>query len=292
MKLQRIASFLFFWAICVCPLQVLSQSIIPNENSITLVSYNIRYANPGDSSNSWENRKLALVDQVKSYHPDFVNIQEGLIQQIWDMDSLLGENWSWIGVGRDDGKNKGEFSAIFYRSDRFDNLYQQTKWLSPTPSIPSKGWDAALPRVVTYGRFKPRNSDKAFWIFNTHFDHVGTIARNESMKLIHAIILEATVNSENTLLTGDFNSNPSSEPIQWMSSRMKDCHLSCSGIQAQNDFRGTFNGFSKVVSTGNRIDYIFTSHNLKCLNYFIDYRLRGLQLYYSDHYPVIAQFQY
>lgn len=292
MKFDRIAFYLFFWAIQCCPIQIFSQSIISKENSITIVTYNIRYSNPGDSLNSWENRKLALVEQVKSYNPDFVNIQEGLIQQVWDMDSLLGENWAWIGVGRDDGKNKGEFSAIFYRSDRFNNLNQQTKWLSSTPDVPSKGWDAALPRIVTYGRFKPRNSEIAFWIFNTHFDHVGTIARKESVKLIHDIILETNVTGESTLITGDFNSDPTSEPILWMSAKWKDFHLSCAGNQAQNDSRGTFNGFSKVASAGNRIDFIFGSHNVNCLNYFIDYRLRGFQLYYSDHYPVIAQFQF
>ena len=144
-----------------------------------LITYNIRYDNPNDGENKWENRKNKLAALLNYYEPAFVGIQEGLIHQVEFLDQSLPAD-NFIGVGRDDGKQKGEYCALFYDARIFKVIIDSTFWLSETPGIPSNGWDANLNRICTYGLFEHLQTKARIWVMNTHFDHRGKMARENS----------------------------------------------------------------------------------------------------------------
>ena len=151
--------------------------------SHSFMTYNIRYATERDGVNAWSNRKAFLSDQIKFYSPDVFGIQEGLLRQVSYLDSALTQ-YQYIGVGRDDGKEKGEFSAIFYDTEKLKVIENSTFWLSETPEKISIGWDAAMERICTYALFENLVSGQKFYVFNTHFDHIGKVAREKSADLI------------------------------------------------------------------------------------------------------------
>lgn len=249
---------------------------------VSLVTYNIRYDNKGDGLNAWDHRKINLATQVLKYKPDFIGIQEGLHHQVRYLDSFLVD-YNYIGVGRDDGSEAGEYSAIFYRHNRFNPKISNTFWLSPTPDKVSIGWDAALERICTYGRFEDK-SGKAFWIFNTHFDHVGEEARIASAELIIEKIKALTMLQDPVFLMGDFNLQLASEPIKKLSNVLTNIHP----IQnsKSTDLSTTFNGFKLDHEYHSIIDYIFyNGENIEMKKAkIIDNR--GGASYYSDHHPV------
>ena len=144
---------------------------------LAIMTYNIRLDIASDGVNAWENRKENLVELLKFYNPDVFGIQEGLPHQVTYINEEL-KNFSFIGEGRE-GKDKGEFSAIFYNKNTFEVLQSNTFWLSETPNSVSKGWDAAYPRVCTYGLFKNKETGFQFWVFNTHLDHIGDLAQRK-----------------------------------------------------------------------------------------------------------------
>lgn len=172
-------------------------------------------------------------------------------------------NYNFVGVGRDDGINKGEFSAIFYNKNKYQLHVQNTFWLSETPEVPSKGWDAAYPRICTYLQLSDKKSNKKFWVFNTHFDHVGVKAREEAALLILQKIRKLNTEKLPVILMGDFNLTEDSEVINYINSFLKD-----SKILFKNkvkDTLGTFNGFNIVKESVDRIDFIFYSENsIRC----------------------------
>jgi endonuclease/exonuclease/phosphatase family metal-dependent hydrolase len=265
-------------------------SVIASKAQIRAVSYNIRYNNPSDRANAWTQRLPAIKQQLNQFQFDILGIQEGLHQQIIDLQSALGSQYSWIGVGRDSGDLRGEFCAIFYNQEKFtliSNSY--TQWLSPTPNKPSKGWDAALPRIVTFAKFKEKSSGKSFWVFNTHFDHMGKNARFESALLLSNLIHQHTP-TDPAILLGDFNCQDSSAPIQFLSNKMEKANP----IQTPNQpiIKGTFNGFAKdTEQPGPTIDHIFINKfNVKSC--WVDYTTRGPGLYISDHYPILVDLQF
>ena len=149
----------------------------------SFMSFNIRYDNKGDMENSWDNRKEELAGMVKYYNPDLLGIQEGLYNQVMYLDEMLPE-YDWIGKGRNDGKTKGEFSAIFYKKEKWENIFNTTIWLSETPDSVSKGWDAALERIATMGLFRNLKNKDTIFVINSHFDHIGNVARQKSAELI------------------------------------------------------------------------------------------------------------
>ena len=155
---------------------------------IRIITFNIRLDIPADGSNAWTNRKENLVSMIRFHKADIIGLQEAQRHQIEFIQKSLPE-FSWFGVGRDDGKEKGEFTAIFYRRNRFDTLETSTFWLSETPDHPGLGWDAAYQRIATFGKFRDNLSKKVFYLFNTHLDNEGEIARLESAKLIKKKIL-------------------------------------------------------------------------------------------------------
>ena len=257
---------------------------------ITLCTYNIRYDNPSDGINSWANRLPHLSAQLKSIQCDFLGTQEGLYHQLSQLSDSLGQNYTWIGVGRDSGNRAGEHCAIFYRRDKFEIIslksdFPQTFWLSTTPKIPSKGWDAALPRIATGALFKEISTGKMVFVLNTHFDHVGQKAREESVKLIWNFVGPLIQKKIPVAVMGDFNLPDTSQAIQWISHKLYDTR----NLNATIEYpKGTFNGFEPLHTHGKRIDYIFTSPEIKPLSYRIDDRQPAQNQYFSDHYPVIT----
>jgi endonuclease/exonuclease/phosphatase family metal-dependent hydrolase len=252
--------------------------------SLKILTYNIRLDNPGDGADAWTNRRAWLCEQIKQVYPDLFGIQEGLISQINYLDSALLE-YRHIGVGRSDGKIKGEFSAIYYNAKRFKMLDQGTFWLSLTPDKVSVGWDAALERICTYGLFQDNTSGKKFWMFNTHFDHMGVKARKISALLILKEMKRLNTSGFPALLTGDFNATPESEPIKLLSTELQDSKAADKSMMMGPG--GTFNNFDTTNPATERIDYIFTGKGLRVANYYILRETRDGR-YPSDHFPVIA----
>lgn len=253
---------------------------------IKAISFNIRMATESDKNNQWALRKASVVDFLKYEEADFIGMQEVLLAQLNELKTGL-KSFRSIGVARDDGKEKGEFSPIFYHSKKWKLLDSGTFWLSETPETPSKSWDAALPRICTWGRFKSKESRKEIVVFNTHFDHVGKDARANSAQLIVDRIAEMT-KFESTLLLGDFNAEESAQPIlNITNSPLLDAY-------AQSEIRygevGTFNAFDYSRIPTRRIDYVFNSKDLKVRKYSLDSSVIDGR-YLSDHFPVIVQLE-
>jgi len=269
--------------ICLFPVMVVSSQ------PMIILTYNIRYDNPADGQNSWTLRKAWLCDQIRKVNPDVFGIQEGLAHQVDYLDSSLA-GFSHIGVGREDGATKGEFSAIFYNAGKFKLLKQSSFWLSQTPEKPSLGWDAACIRICTFGLFRDIQTGQKFWVFNTHFDHVGMVARRNSALLILQKIDELNRNRFPVILMGDFNGDPGSEPIRHLMAQLDDTHNFDSN--SGKDTLGTFNGFDPDHQDKERIDFIFTGKkgltvtNCKILREFHEGH------YLSDHFPVVAEMRF
>ena len=255
---------------------------------LQVMSFNIRMSTDSDKENSWTNRKEDVMKMVQYYHPDFFGIQEGLPEQMRDFENSL-TNYKHIGVGRDDGMDKGEYSAIFYDTKKIKLIKGSTFWLSPTPDKPSKGWDAALNRICTYGMFEDIKSKKRFWAFNLHFDHIGNEARKQSSLLILKKMKELNTENLPVILTGDFNLTEETEPLKIIASEMQDTFY-----HSKNPHygpKGTYNAFDVNVAPKDRIDYIFVKGFTGLYNRHINDRRENL-LYYSDHFPVIAEVKF
>ena len=263
----------------------ISSNIYSQPHSI--ISYNIRYDNNWDIENSWKIRRNKISQILVQYSPSIIGIQEGLLNQVQYIDSSL-INYDYVGVGRDDGKKKGEFCAIYFDSTRYVLLKNSTFWLSETPDTISVGWDAALERICTYGLFKDRITKIFFWVFNTHFDHIGVVAREKSSELILKRINKINRQSLPVILMGDFNSIPNSPPVKEIKTELSDAlQISLEKLQGP---RGTFNGFNEDLPIEKRIDYIFTN-DLKVISYtHINDRLNNNR-HISDHLPVMIKIQ-
>lgn len=255
------------------------------QQEIKLMSFNIRLDVESDGDNKWSLRKDRVAGLIKYYAADFVGGQEVQNHQL----KYLIENmpaYRYIGVGRDDGKEAGEYSCIFYNKEKFDLVTQATFWLSPTPALPSKGWDAAYNRVCTYGLFKSKQTKQLFWVFNTHFDHVGKEARLNSAKMILAKIKDVNTKNYPVFLTGDLNLRPEETPVREISSAMKNTRAVAQQVYGDAD---TWNGFKFHEKPNGTIDYIFISNDKrltvsKFATITDSYDLK----YPSDHFPVMA----
>ena len=254
--------------------------------SITLMSYNVRYGLADDGENSWEYRKEFLESQLNFYDPDIIGTQEGLPFQIEYINSQLPKH-NFIGKSRD-GKGKGEYTAIFYNHHKFKVIEQHTFWLSLTPNKVSKGWDAAYPRICTYGLFKDKQTKKKFWVINTHLDHIGVNAREQSVLMILKKIKEINNKNYPLIFLGDLNAEPESQPIITLKSILDDTKE----ISVKKPFgpEGTFNAFEFDKPVTKRIDYIFISKNkaIKVKKYAVLSDSKNLK-YPSDHLPVYVE---
>jgi len=251
---------------------------------VSVMSYNIKYANENDGENSWSKRKDFITDQIQFYEPQILGLQEAVKIQIEHfLDEVKGYNS--IGVAREDGRDKGEYTAILYKTEDFEVVESSTFWLSETPEAVSTGWDAALPRICTYALFKSKNSGKKFWVFNTHFDHIGKNARTESAELILKRIAELNKNELPVFLMGDLNLEPDAEGVVNILKELQD-----SRKIARNTFgpEGTFNGFQFDKPVNRRIDYIFVSDQIGISKHAVLTDSNDLK-YPSDHLPVFIE---
>lgn len=259
---------------------------ISEGQSLRVMSYNIRYDTPSDGEHAWSKRKDFWSSQIRFYEPDVLGIQEALPNQVVDIQSLIPE-YDYVGIARD-GVNKGESSNIFYKKDRFEVLRESTFWLSETPDVISRGWDAALNRICTYVLLKDKLSQVSFWVFNTHLDHKGELARTNSIRLIVSKIQELNTQDYPVILMGDFNSVPEDERMVMLKNKMLDSR----DISTEKPFgpTGTFNGFKYQEPVTSRIDYIFLSKNnpFKVQKYAVLSDAIDLK-YPSDHLPVYVE---
>jgi len=289
-SLKRTVAFV---ALCMAMLSVQAQLI-------TVGSYNIRYNNNDDRAlgNGWEKRCPRICAQVLWEHPDIFGAQEVLHGQLLDLKAGLS-GYDCIGVGRDDGKKKGEYAAIFYDTQRLALVSQGHFWLNQTPDKPALGWDAACVRICTWGRFRHLQTGREFLFLNLHMDHVGVQARSESARLVMQRIDSMTVGGQMpAVLTGDFNVGQT-DPLYTLfteSGMLKDCYTAAHIRFAEN---GTYNAFDSGGYTSHRIDHIFVTPATSVEAYAIrtdcywqpDKNGTMQRSVISDHYPVFARIQ-
>jgi len=259
------------------------------ESDIKIMSYNIRYDNEKDGESRWDLRKDLVVEVMSDEAPDFVGLQEALKHQCTFVQKELS-GYKWVGVGREDGKQKGEHAPIFYNRKKWKLLDWGTFWLSETPEQPSKGWDAALPRIATHAKFENKNSKEVIFVVNTHYDHRGVKARVKSAELIRARI-GSIAGEHRFLICGDFNIGPRSDGYLTLTEVDKGTSVYDARILSQSTPRGpkgTFSGFKvKDELPFKQIDYIFCSGGLSVNSFEVIQKERN-GLYASDHFPVVA----
>ncbi len=259
------------------------------QSELKVMSYNIRLGSANDGENSWDFRKEKVAELIGYYEPDFLGMQE--VQKM-QLDYLL-ENlpqYQFIGLPRENGEF-AEYSCIFYNAEKFKVLEYKTFWLSETPNEMSKGWDAACHRIVTYGLFQDKKSKQKFWIANTHLDHIGMNAREESAKMLVQLANELKAKKDIPfILTGDFNAEPNDKVI----SILKDALVDSFTISNKKPYgpKGTWNGFKFKEVVEKRIDYIFYTKekslevdSISIIDDFYDFK------YPSDHLPVFVHFK-
>lgn len=256
-----------------------------SEQSIRVMTFNIRLDTPADSLNAWQYRKEMVASTVRFHKADLLGVQEALWNQMQDLTTLLPE-YDWLGVGRDDGAQAGEFMAIFYRKERFRVIDNATFWLSETTEQPGRGWDAACNRVVTWAQFSDRQSGEKFFHFNTHFDHKGSLARLKSAELLLQQIAGIAQN-EPVIVTGDFNSTPTSEVYHILTRELTDSKKVSQYPHHGSD--GTFTWFDlKNLFNDQPIDYIFIKNSIKILYHgTLTDSFNGRLP--SDHFPVLTE---
>jgi endonuclease/exonuclease/phosphatase family metal-dependent hydrolase len=256
------------------------------KGSVRTMTFNIRYDSPDDGENSWDNRREIAVSTIIEESPDLIGMQEVLHHQLVQLDTLLPW-YDYVGVGREDGKTGGEFAPIFYKMNRLELKDWGTFWLSEdTDSVGSVGWDAALPRIVTWAKFYDMHTQTHFYALNTHFDHRGLAAKTNSIDVIERFIRDDT-GTHPIMMTGDLNFAPHTKEYK---------HLTREGSPFTDSYHitviepggpeGTFNAF-QTPEGRSRIDYILVTDGWKVFEYeTLDVIEEGI--YISDHYPVVV----
>lgn len=301
----------YFFAVIFLSLVV----TVVNAQSLFVGSYNIRNQNNSDveNGNGWKQRCPVICDMINFESPDVFGSQEVLVGQLHDMLAKL-DGYAYVGVGRDDGKEAGEYSPVFYKKEKLQLLKSGNFWLSETPQSPGvKGWDAACPRICSWGYFKDKQTKFCFYYFNLHMDHIGVVARRESAKLVISKIREICKGAP-VILTGDFNVDQNNEiyTIFTTSGVLKDSYRCTKHLFATN---GTFNSFDSGMWTDSQIDHIFVSPSFNVTHFAVltncywvpvkeSNAVQGkdapkeitLKTYQrrmpSDHYPILARLKY
>lgn len=250
---------------------------------LNIATFNIRYDNPKDGVNAWPNRREWVRDLMDYHDFDVVGVQEALVHQL---EFLTEKRLAFVGVGRDDAKRAGEFSAILYDKQRLRAVDSGTFWLSETPDVPSKGWDAQLKRVCTWARLQERTSGRELYLFNTHFDHKGAVARERSAGVILEKIAALAGKSAPVVLTGDFNAVPDSPPVRRVAAVLRNAREATESRPYGP--HGTFQGFDTTRALEAPIDYIFVNARLRVLK-FATLPDNWGQRYPSDHLPLVAK---
>ncbi|WP_199139743.1 endonuclease/exonuclease/phosphatase family protein [Pedobacter sp. ASV12] len=270
-------------AVLFVGLCVATATFAQKNQPINIITYNIRLNLASDGINAWPNRKDNVKALVRFYDTDILCVQEALPEQFDDL--LANSNFDAVGVGRDDGKRKGEFSAVYFNKNRFVKKDGGTFWLSTTPDVPSKGWDAALNRICSWVKLYDKANKKEFLVFNTHYDHVGVQARIESAKLLKKKIQEIAPTLP-VVFTGDLNVTPETEAIATIKSFLTD--TKDISVEPPYGPTGTFNAFKWDSPLKDKIDYVFVNKAFKVQKFAVLSDSKD-QRYYSDHLPVFVR---
>jgi endonuclease/exonuclease/phosphatase family metal-dependent hydrolase len=257
------------------------------QEPLVVITYNIRMNTPSDGEHAWPYRKDDVAALFRFHDADIFCVQEALPDQMDDLEAAFPA-FIHEGVGRDDGKRQGEFSAVFYNQNIFKKLKGGTFWLSETPGECSFGWDAVCRRVCSWVELERKASGEILFVFNTHFDHKGVEARRNSAQLILKKIEEITGGEGPVVLCGDFNLPPDSTPVKLIQESLRDAFR----VSEQPPYGSvaTFHGFTYDDRPQQRIDYVFVSDGIRVLKYgaLTDSRNRS---FFSDHLPVLVSLQ-
>ncbi len=253
---------------------------------LSVMTYNLRLDVESDKENSWTHRKEFLSSQILFLEPDILGVQEARPNQVEDLKQRLN-GYAFIGLGRDGGQ-QGEHAGIYYNTNYITVSNQNTFWLSTAPETVSKGWDAAYPRICTYGLFTIKKTKQQFWVFNTHLDHVGKMAQLEGMKFIQQKIITVNIKNLPVIIMGDLNVEPDSEVITNLKTQYSDSREKAALVFGPE---GTFNAFNYNEPVTRRIDYIMVSDRIDVQKYAtfssaIDAKFP------SDHFPVYIQVKF
>ncbi|HMN88539.1 MAG TPA: endonuclease/exonuclease/phosphatase family protein [Saprospiraceae bacterium] len=284
---MKFTSFLFGFTL-------LTMSLFAQSEALQIMTFNIRFDNPDDGYDAWPHRQQMVKSMITYNEVDIVGLQEALRSQLDDMARLMPA-YEWFGLCRTDGTTNpepdNEFSAIFYRKEHLERLDGATFWLSETPEKPgSKSWDAAITRIVTWAKFRDRRSGQVFFLFNTHFDHVGKVAREQSahlmMERIAAIAADAPV-----VLTGDFNCTETEAPYRVVTNANAQRRLYDAMLVSKTPHHGplsTWSGFNFPGVPGRRIDFIFVNDRVQVWKHAI-LSDSWSGRFPSDHLPVLSR---
>jgi endonuclease/exonuclease/phosphatase family metal-dependent hydrolase len=265
-------------------LLVLISAQFGSAQTVSVMTYNIRLDTPVDSVNQWPKRTQKVYELIRKYDPDILGVQEAIHHQLMDLVKNLPQ-YDYVGVGRDDGKTKGEYSAILYKKKKFTVRQSGTFWLSETPDVPgSKSWDAAITRVASWAKLGDKKSKKDLLFINTHFDHIGTEARRNSADLLKQKANQLGKDLP-VIITGDFNCMRSDPPY---STIMNPAGIKLTDPAPVNP-PGTFCGFKVNGIECRAIDYLFCTGHWTPSNYKVITDNDG-KYYPSDHLPVMTTF--
>lgn len=265
------------------------KQLTSSQQPINVMSFNIRYDNPDDSLNNWQYRKDRVANAIRFYEADILGTQEVLHHQLQDLKERLPE-YDVVGVGREDGKEKGEYSALWYNKHRFSLLESGNFWLSETPEVAgSKGWDGACERMASWAKLKDNLSGKVIFALNTHLDHVGVTARREGVNLILEKVKRLS-GGVPVVVTGDFNADPQSDVIKQIIDTKNPNHLKDARTASPIVYgpSWSFHDFGKIpYEKRPLIDYVFVRNGLKVLRYGVLAETEN-NGFLSDHAPILV----
>ena len=289
MKLRLLAVLLTLMMPVMAVAQADGQHGSPKE--IRVMSFNVRNSGAKDGLNDWQHRKGLFFSTIEQFNPDLLGTQEVLANQ-YDAIVERMKGYTPVGVARDDGKRKGEWALIMFRNDRFERLDSGNFWLSKTPEVPgSKSWDAALTRICSWVRLKDRQTGREFIFGNTHYDHVGHVARENASKIIMKRLPELSKGNP-VILTGDFNTTEDDPPYKTIMhpTEPQMAHFIDSYREVhphRSPDEASFHGFRGKI-TGSRIDFILHTPEFVATSAEIVHSKSSEGRYPSDHFPVTA----
>ncbi len=258
---------------------------------VRVMTYNIRLDLESDGVNRWSNRREQFIGQIRLMRPAILGLQEVVAGQKADLERAMPE-YRFLGVARDDGKSAGEFSNLAVDRSVFQVRSSGTFWLSPTPNVPSKGWDAAYRRIATWAHLSRKSDGKRFLALNTHLDNEGQTARLESARQIVRWLAANRKPGEKVLVTGDLNTEPGTPPLQELTSPdlgLRDAALISKTPAVGPD--GTWNDFEALPKDSVRIDFVLVDPVIEVEQYgVLAWHGQGNRTA-SDHFPVVADLE-